>query len=76
MPYVQSIVLSNPSDQNDIEITDVNTLPPFHSTKFSKKVQNNFLNFTNSFCNYFKTEKKHSHFLLLLGFTATVKHDC
>ncbi|XP_066931598.1 transmembrane protein 131-like [Clytia hemisphaerica] len=38
MPYVQSIVLSNPSDQNDIEITDVNTLPPFHSTKFSKKV--------------------------------------
>ena len=39
MPYVQSIVLSNPSDQNDIEITDVNTLPPFHSTKFSKKVR-------------------------------------
>jgi len=38
MPYVQSIVLSNPSDTNDIEITAVNTLPPFHTTKFSKKV--------------------------------------
>lgn len=38
MPHVQSIVLSNPSDQNDIEITAVNTMPPFHTTKFSKKV--------------------------------------
>ena len=38
MPYVQSIVLSNPSDQNDIEITAINALPPFHSSRFSKKV--------------------------------------
>jgi len=38
MPYVQSVVLSNPSDQNDIEITDVNALPPFHSSRFTKQV--------------------------------------
>ena len=38
MPYVQSVILSNPSDTNDIEITAVNVQPPFHSTKFQKKV--------------------------------------
>lgn len=38
MPHVRSIVLSNPSDQNDIDIKVINALPPFHASKFTKRV--------------------------------------
>ncbi|XP_057312609.1 transmembrane protein 131-like isoform X2 [Hydractinia symbiolongicarpus] len=46
MPHVQSIVLLNPSDQNDIEILAVNALPPFHASRFSKKMLSPLTNMT------------------------------
>ena len=38
MPYVQSVLLANPSDQNDIEVTAIHALPPFHSSRFHRQV--------------------------------------
>lgn len=38
MPYVESVLLANPSDQNDIEVTAIHALPPFHSSRFHRQV--------------------------------------
>ncbi|XP_047126881.1 transmembrane protein 131 isoform X1 [Hydra vulgaris] len=38
MPNVRPVMLSNPSDKNDIEIAAVIVQPPFHSSKFQKIV--------------------------------------